>query len=461
MTNEFLQLLAPTRPPPPTGPRVPPTDAYAAAALKDQLDKVRFAQEGCRNDTLFIAAGTLAKLVNTGTLDEHTVRDSLTDAAYHCGLDSISASKTIESGFRSSAGEVITILERTETPSRVSSIQTSEKVAENPTSGSAMSPFGDFPPVDAFEWMFKADDRVVELWGEGDDLLWPEGEALLIAGSQGLGKSTLAGQLVRAQLGLQSEVLGLPVAQVTQPILYLAMDRPRQIRRSMRRQFSEDEREAIAGKLLIRPGPPIMDMAVDPTLLVRMAEAVNAGVVYVDSLKDAVVGLSGDEAGAMYNRGRQGLLAAGVNVCELHHLRKPSAEAGGGISSVYGSTWLTSGAGSVIILSGEPGDLEVKFRHVKTPSNEVGPWKIHLDPDRGSFSVRKIDLLISVKNAGANGLTAEDAAKDIYECNRPTMSEKKKAERQLDRLVQKNLLTRIDGLHGPIWFLVERTLQEP
>nr|WP_255525521.1 AAA family ATPase [Mycolicibacterium sp. BK634] len=309
--------------------------------------------------------------------------------------------------------------------------------------------------------MFKSDDTVVELWGSGDDILWAEGEALMIAGGMGLGKSTLAGQLVRAQLGLQPTVLDMPVTPIERPILYLAMDRPRQIRRSMKRQFSEDERHKIAGKLLVRPGPPIMDMAVDPTLLARMAESVGAGVVYVDSLKDAVVGLSADETGAMYNRARQSLLAMGVNICELHHLRKPSPEAQGGIASVYGSTWLASGAGSVIILSGEPGDLVVKFRHAKTPANEVGPWHIHLDPDQGSFSVRKCDLVVSVRKAGPAGLTAEDAAKDLYETRRPTAGEKKKAERQLDRLVSQGMLTKMDGIHGAVWFLREDRLGEP
>ncbi|QRY55212.1 AAA family ATPase [Mycolicibacterium septicum] len=315
--------------------------------------------------------------------------------------------------------------------------------------------------MDGANWMFDADDTVVELWGQGDDILWAEGEACLIAGGQGLGKSTLAGQLIRAQLGLQDRVLGLPVTRVNRPILLLAMDRPRQLRRSMRRQFSEEERAAISGRLLIRPGPPIMDMAVDPTLLLRMAEAAGAGVVYVDSLKDAAVGLSTDEVGAMYNRARQSVLAAGINLCELHHIKKPSNDgSGGGISEVYGSTWLTSGAGSVIMLSGEPGDLEVRFRHVKSPANEVGPWKIHLDPDKGAFSVRQIDLLVSVKNAGADGLTAEDAAMDIYECRRPTSSEKKKAERKLDAMVARGLLVKQQGLHVPTWFLAENRVTD-
>lgn len=392
--------------------------------------------------------------------------DAMTDAGRDAGLDDGEIEATIRSAFAKTEGNVRTMPEKAETPSPVPAPSEAKKDAPAPTSATAISvssPFGEYPPVDAADWLFKSDDTVVELWGKGDEILWAEGEAFLLAGGQGLGKSTLAGQLCRGQLGFQTEVLGLPVAEVDKPILYLAMDRPRQLRRSMRRQFSEEEMAAAKGRLLIRPGPPINDIAVEPTLLARMAEAVGAGVVYVDSLKDAAVGLSTDEVGALYNRARQSLLATGANVCELHHIKKPSQDAGstGGVSDVYGSTWITSGAGSVVTLSGEPGDLEVKFRHVKSPSNEVGPWKIHLDPDLGSFSVRKIDLLKLARTEATQGLDADTAAQWIYDCRRPSGSEKKKAERRLDAMVTEGLLKRVEGRGGPVWFPVENRYEVP
>lgn len=409
--------------------------------------------------------------VNTGALTEHEFIDTLLDAGRRASSLSdhpfpdaeimATLNHTLSKG--AAQGLTRTVPERN-TPAPATS---NAPASAGPTQPAQPRPashdtWGDFPPMDAADWMFGPDDKVVELWGQGDDIVWAEGEALMICGPPGLGKSTLAGQLVRAQLGLQPSVLDLPVAPVDKPILYLAMDRPRQIRRSLRRQFSEDERDHIAGRLLVRPGPPIMDLAIDPTLLTRMAEQAGAGVVYVDSLKDAVVGLSGDEAGAMYNRARQALLASGVNICELHHLRKPSQDSpSGGISSIYGSTWLASGAGSVIILSGEPGDLVVRFRHVKTPANEVGPLHLHLNPEEGAFTVRKCDLMVSARKAGAEGLTAEDAARDLYETKRPTPGEKKKAERQLAKLASKGMLKRMDGIHGPVWYPVEDRYEEP
>ncbi|MBO0676871.1 AAA family ATPase [Mycolicibacterium sp. S2-37] len=308
--------------------------------------------------------------------------------------------------------------------------------------------------------MFDIDTTQTIIWGEGDDILWAEGEALMIAGGMGLGKTTLAGQLVRGLLGLESTVLGLPITPASKPILYLAMDRPRQIRRSFLRQFGDTDRLALEGKLIVRPGPPISDIASCPPLLAKMAESVGAGTIFVDSLKDAVVGLSEDATGGAYNRARQGCLAKGIQVLELHHNRKPSAESAGGISDVYGSTWLTSGAGSVIMLTGDPGDPVVKFRHAKQPANEVGPWRLLHDQERGVFEVQKIDLLVVVKNAGPNGVTARDAARAMYEKSNPTEAQIKKAQRQLDKLVREGDLTSLEGSRGgaggsapTTWFL--------
>lgn len=461
----FLDAIDPPKAPrPPAGPMTLPSDKYASAALEGEVRAVVEAPEGTRNHQLFASTAALAEIVNAGTLDDLTVRNSMAEAARAAGLDEIEIERTIQSAFDKTEGVVRMVPERSPVsiPSGDVNVAPRATEAAGITASEPMdSPFGDYPPVDGATWMFDADDTVVELWGTSDEILWAEGEALMIAGGMGLGKSTLAGMLLRAQLGLRDSVLDLPVTPVDRPILYLAMDRPSQLKRAFRRQFSQEERAKIAGKLLVRPGPPVMDMALDPTLLARMAESAGAGVVYVDSLKDAVVGLSGDETAANYNRARQRLLASGVEVCELHHTRKPSAEAAGGISSVYGSTWLASGAGSVILLSGEPGDLVVKFRHVKTPANEVGPLHLILDPENGEFTVQRCDLLKLARGMGVEGLTGEGAAQVLYDTRRPSASEKKKAERQLVALEGKGLLRRVEGRGGPAFFPVETRYTEP
>lgn len=472
-TTGFLARVEPKNPvpPPPSGPRIAPSDKYAAAALADELRIVESAPEGQRNHILNQAAFNLKSLVNAGKLDEDYLKDELTYAARRAGLDEGEIEPTIDSGFTGADTKVgaRTVAERPPMqPPRIGVLSASESDSEVES-----AIWGEFPPMDAADWMF-ADEQIESiLWGQDNDILWADGEALMIAGGMGLGKTTLAGNLIRAQLGLADEVLGLPVARQEKPILYLAMDRPRQIRRSMRRQFPEEEIEAIRGRLIVRQGPPVADLAVEPKLLARMAMDIGAGCVYVDSLKDAVIGLSADEVAAAYNRSRQYLLAQGINILELHHNRKFNAQTGGtGIGEIFGSTWLTSGTGSIIMLTGEPGDLVVRFHHRKTPADEVGPFHLHHDPDKGKLTIAgQIDLVVVARNAGPDGLTARAAAQAMYEKERVSDSDIKKAARQLDKLVKRGTLLRVDGERGgsggsrpTVWFAdpaADAPLQEP
>ncbi len=55
------------------------------------------------------------------------------------------------------------------------------------------------------------------LWGSGSDVLLAEGEALIIAGDQGLGKTTLAQQLALGRCGIPeyASLLGYPIRPAT------------------------------------------------------------------------------------------------------------------------------------------------------------------------------------------------------------------------------------------------------
>jgi hypothetical protein len=298
-------------------------------------------------------------------------------------------------------------------------------------------------------------------WGTGTAVLWPEGEALMIAGPQGLCKTTLAGLLVRAQLGLgDGMVLSLPVSPIDGPILYLAMDRPRQIARSLRRQFTEADRAVLTDRLIVRRGPPPADLASQPLLLAGLAAEHKAAVVYIDSLKDAAIGLSKDEVAAAYNRARQHLLAQGCELCELHHTVKRGQDGGPpkGIADIYGSAWLTNGCGSVILLSGDPGDPIIGFRHAKQPSDEVGPWQLLNDPAAGALTVEpEVDLLDLVRAKGVDGLTARDAAAALSDTSKPpTRAQKENARRRLVKLEAASVLVSVDHDGVTAWFLAER-----
>ncbi|MEU3033502.1 AAA family ATPase [Streptomyces griseoaurantiacus] len=302
-----------------------------------------------------------------------------------------------------------------------------------------------FTPGGTF--FLQAQETPPAVWGEGGDVLWAEGESLILAGPQGVGKTTIAHQIIRARLGLQDTVLGLPVQQGSKRVLMLMMDRPAQARRAGRRIYGNDDEGFLNEHLVIWEGPPPYDLAKRPDVLAAMCERAKADTVLVDSIKDGAIGISADEVGAGYNRARQKALAEGVQVLENHHTKKAGANGGepNKLEDVYGSVWITAGSGSVIMLWGEAGDPIVSFRHIKQPMNEVGPFQLLHDHASGLTTVRHtVDLLDMARIKGVHGLTVMDAAAALAETKKPTASDREKARRKLNKLVEKGLLSRVE-----------------
>ena len=289
------------------------------------------------------------------------------------------------------------------------------------------------------EWMVSGGSFILDvpaytesLWGTGDRVIWADGEGLMVTGTQGVGKTTLAQHLVLALLGVvDRSVLGLPVLSGGCRVLYLAMDRPSQIRRAFGRQCRDEHRHVLDENLVIWPGPPPSDLAKHTELLTELADRAQADVVVVDSLKDAAVGLSEDEVGSGWNRAAQGLLATGRNLLVLHHRKKQAKNAKTGLDDIYGSTWLTSGMGSVVLLDGNPGDPLVEFRHLKFPASDVGPMKVHHDQATGLMTVaEQVDLVAVAETEGK--ITVKHAAELLF--GSTSANDVEKARRQLERL---------------------------
>jgi len=85
----------------PTRPRAANAGRYAQAALDGELDALRTAPEGERNNTLNTAAFSLGTLIGGGHLDRQQVEDSLRAVAASIGLDSRETEATIRSGIES------------------------------------------------------------------------------------------------------------------------------------------------------------------------------------------------------------------------------------------------------------------------------------------------------------------------------------------------------------------------
>jgi replicative DNA helicase len=286
------------------------------------------------------------------------------------------------------------------------------------------------------------------LWGSREQVAWARGESLLIVGPTGVGKTTLAGLLVAGQLGLRSEVLGMPVVASEGALLYMAMDRPAQARRALRRQFNDSDRETLRGRLKVWSGPPPYDLAQRPETLLELARDADAHTVVLDSLKDAALKLSDDAVGAAYNRARQGLLADGRELIELHHTRKPTA--GGGttdkLADSYGSVWITAGAGSVIGIWGDAGDPIVELRHLKMPAGEVGPLRVSVDHALGELTVLGGELTALDLLRGGGSIQARDLAAAATGTDSPSRGAVEKARRQLEKLADDGLVERLAGI---------------
>jgi hypothetical protein len=186
-----------------------------------------------------------------------------------------------------------------------------------------------------------------------------------------------------------------------------------------------------------------------PELFAELCHSAQADTLVVDSVKDAAIKLTDDEVGASYNRARQLAITAGVEVLELHHLVKRNAEgkAPGSLADVYGSAWLTAGAGSVLVLTGEPGDPVVRALHLKQPREPWGPVWITHDHEHGRSTVQnRVDLLELL--AVTQVQTALSAAQRMYETEKPNRAQVERARRSLEQLVRRGLATTTPGRPG-------------
>lgn len=298
------------------------------------------------------------------------------------------------------------------------------------------------------EFVLDAPEAVPAVWGDGDSVAWAEGEAMWIAAPASTGKTTIASQLVRARLGLQGELLGMAVKADERKVLYLALDRPRQIARAMRRSFSEEDRERLEALLEVWAGPLPFNVASDPERLAALAVSRGAGTLIIDSAKDAAMELSKDETGSNFNRAIQLVLAAGIEVLVLHHQRKASAQnpKPRKLSDVYGSTWLTAGAGSVLLLWGEPGDPIVELRTLKPAVGEIGPLMVEHDHVRGISTVHESPDLLELARSSPSGITVTEAAISLYG-PKPAKADRERARRRLVAMTRgrEPQLKRVEG----------------
>jgi replicative DNA helicase len=281
--------------------------------------------------------------------------------------------------------------------------------------------------------IFDQPDTIDALWGTGEEVLAAVGEPTILYSAPGIGKTTIVQRVALASIGIgDPTVLGYDVKQIEGNVLYIAADRPKQAMRSLRRMVTEQDRDILDRRWRWELHRRIRITPDNPNVLLDAAEAAGATLIPIDSLKDIVPGLSTDEGGAAYNNAVQMCVANGVDVIPMHHARKAGGDVRTSLSldDVYGSAWITAGAGSVIALNGTPGQGIIKLNQLKMPSEQVGPLEIDIDYPTGRLTtIGRRDLVKWTRGKGL--FTTVDATRYMTGKDNPTEAEKKRISRKL------------------------------
>jgi len=302
--------------------------------------------------------------------------------------------------------------------------------------------------IDGATFVLSVPDKIPMLWGDSDGIAWAKGEATMLVGPDGVGKTSLAQQLVLARCGIRpGPLLGMNVEEAPGRVLYIAADRPRQAASSLRRMVTDDDAAKLRDRLIVWKGPLEFEINESSTILREFVDSFD-GVsdVVIDSLKDVADDLSDNAIGNRVNRALQEVVASGYELLPLHHQVKqqrgqaPPKK----LSDVYGSRWLTAGMGSVLLLWGEPGDLVVELRHLKQPEGEIGPFNVLHDHDHGRSTVHERADLVTALALAQHGLTVADAAALLFEKELPSKNEIEKTRRRLNALADSGRATRQD-----------------
>lgn len=298
--------------------------------------------------------------------------------------------------------------------------------------------------LDAADWLETQVEGVPAVWGRSDTVLWAEGEPLMLYGPDGVGKTSVAQQLVLHLCGLRPDVLlGLPVRKAEKPVLYLACDRPRQARRSLYRMIPKERHDELRGRLLIWEGPLPFAIHSSPRALLDFCLLHDAGTLVIDSLKDVAVELTKPEVALKINHAFQWLNANGIELLILHHPRKDPAGTPlkpKTLEDVYGDRNFVSGMGSVVLLWGKGGDPIVELLHLKQPAGEYGPLKLLHDHEAGVTVPYEHATILDILVRSGRTLSVPDVASMFFSTADPSKNELEKTRRQLRRLVQDNLV---------------------
>jgi replicative DNA helicase len=442
-----------TTTPPPAGD--PQAARYANTALTREAHALATTPPGGRNHALNTAAFRMAQLAANGWIDTNTIRNQLADAAHAAGLNEHETHNTITSGIAAGLTAPRHGVELHPAGQPITPAHTIDQTHTSNPVDDPDEPDGQRPRqiADGDTYILDAPTTVPAIWGQHDDVLWAKGEPLILTGPTGTGKTTLGTMLIAGRMGLLNETLGLPVTPGRR-VLVLAMDRPRQIQRAMARLLRHYPRNDLHDRLIVWQGPPPADLGKNPAVLLAMAQEYGCDTVVIDSLKDAALRLSDEETGQGLSRAMNYCVTNDVEILAYHHQTKRTGGSGIGkpntLADVYGSSWITAGAGSVVLLWGNAGDLIVELKHLKQPAAEVGPFMVGHDHTAGrSFLLDGESDTEKIIDALATGPSTVPAVASWLYGEKTDRAVVEKVRRRLDNLVSAGVLVLLDDPASP------------
>ncbi len=318
--------------------------------------------------------------------------------------------------------------------------------------------------------IFSQPTEIPSLWGADQRIGWVKGETLMIAAKQGLGKSTLAQNLLLRRIGaVEGDFLEMPVTPAPEgKALYLGMDRPPQIMRSIGRMVEEEQLALLDKRAVFWPGPLPPGLTSNPESLAKWVLEIAPGchTVVFDSVKDIMPGISKDEVGALINALFQMLLVNGIEVIAVHHQRKGASDKDklSSLDDVYGSVHMTNGTGSIFTIDGTPGDARVSLRQMKSPLEMIEEFDVLIDFGEGTMTRSDAPVYTVagvLRDAGDTGATIKEIALKVHNLN--TQAAQKKVRTVLIAMRDKSGTARVvkpptgsGGTAPDRWFLVEK-----
>lgn len=246
----------------------------------------------------------------------------------------------------------------------------------------------------AGDWALDEPENSRAVVGNRQRILWADGETLFICADTGHGKSTLTQNIVRANIGLIPDILGMAARQFTS-ILYMAADRPMQIKSSLKRMVDESTRKTWNDSMYVHHGPPDFTLNENPERLLpfirELAEKLERpqfDCLVIDSMKDVTTQMDENPDGQSINRALQSVCQQGVQVLVDIHPRKmnkpKTKDAPPILDDVAGNKNIIAGAGSVLFI--EKTEYGFPLYHLKSPAEAVDGLVMRMNNSTGSIS---------------------------------------------------------------------------